>query len=314
MYTGKGGSVNVPSWVLVLRFFQLFFAILIIALTAYPLSVSNGGPMQPALIATLVIACITVLPIIIIATPLHLIQHKLYDPRLVLISDGIECLFWLGAWSALASYQRIFRWYGSAGVWDGFRFDEVCGSCRRAWRVGNAATVFAAFEFLLFLATTLIFLHYYHCHCADILAPGLGGRDKGSGTTTSHSHSNTKAGAAMSMATSAPAPAPVTTGNPEAGTTGRGVSGTSHEAAERSIQPFTHPNLEQNTSSGEPGVWNRAANCPQNENEYTSHGNTGPAYDVPYPTIPRHGGYGSGCGNGSNNGYGTGTGNGGAAV
>lgn len=42
----KGGAVPLPRWILALRAFQLFFAILIIALTAYGLSIYSGGPVS----------------------------------------------------------------------------------------------------------------------------------------------------------------------------------------------------------------------------------------------------------------------------
>lgn len=46
MYMLKGGAVPLPRWILVLRAFQLLFAILIIALTAYGLSIYSGGPVS----------------------------------------------------------------------------------------------------------------------------------------------------------------------------------------------------------------------------------------------------------------------------
>jgi hypothetical protein len=55
----------------------------------------------------------------------------------------------------------------------------VCRKCRSAWRNGVAATVFAAFEFLLFLVTTLTFIYYYHHHIAGTTAPGLSPRSGG---------------------------------------------------------------------------------------------------------------------------------------
>ena len=45
----KGGAVPVPRWILVFRFLQLFFAVLIIALISFSLSVNGGGPVSSTL-------------------------------------------------------------------------------------------------------------------------------------------------------------------------------------------------------------------------------------------------------------------------
>ncbi|KAF2185059.1 hypothetical protein K469DRAFT_688275 [Zopfia rhizophila CBS 207.26] len=197
MYMLKGGALPIPCWILVVRFLQFFSAVLILGLTAYPLSVYGGGPIQPALIATIIIAILTIIPILVLTTPLHLIQLKVYDPRVALAMDGFAALFWLGALAALASYQRIFRYYGREGhrrrdldikVMDMRRalrrelelrlidieFEE-CYKCRKAWRTGTAAAWFSVVEFFLFLFTTLMSLYYYHCHMTDIPVPGTGG-------------------------------------------------------------------------------------------------------------------------------------------
>ena len=47
MYMLKGGAVPIPRWILVFRFLQLFFALLIIALISFSLSVNGGGPVSP---------------------------------------------------------------------------------------------------------------------------------------------------------------------------------------------------------------------------------------------------------------------------
>lgn len=192
MYMLKGGAVPIPRWILVFRFLQLFFAVLIIALISFSLSVNGGGPLQPGLIPVLVIACLTTLPILVFTTPLHLAQRRIYDPRIALCMDGIALLFWLGAFAALAAYQRIFKDYGfgicgyskrNAHVPlmgsnrarallvtrndDGDILDYYGhGRCARAWKTGAVAAWFSGVEFFLFLLTTLIFLYYYHLHMA----------------------------------------------------------------------------------------------------------------------------------------------------
>ncbi|KAF2786647.1 hypothetical protein K505DRAFT_422288 [Melanomma pulvis-pyrius CBS 109.77] len=176
MYMLKGGAVPLPRWILVLRAFQLLFAILIIALTAYGLSIYSGGPIRPPLIATIIIAVLTVIPILILTTPLHLAQRKIFDARMAMLLDLFALLFWLAAFTALASYLDIFRYYGRGTGGFNFEFNE-CRKCRRAYRSAIAATVFAAFEFLLFLLTTLVFVYYYHCHLTGVTAPGLGRRE-----------------------------------------------------------------------------------------------------------------------------------------
>ena len=49
MYMLKGGAVPIPRWILTFRFLQLFFAILIIALISFSLSVNGGGPVSSTL-------------------------------------------------------------------------------------------------------------------------------------------------------------------------------------------------------------------------------------------------------------------------
>ncbi|KAF2266360.1 hypothetical protein CC78DRAFT_542599 [Lojkania enalia] len=178
MYMSKGGAVPIPDWILIFRFFELIFALMTIALTAFSLSVNGGGPLQPPLIATIIIACFTVIPILILTTPLHLAQRKIYDARIALLLDGFAMLFWLGALAALASYQRIFRDYGKNNF---FFYDKytVCTRCRRAWRTGATAAWFSGVEFFLFLFTTLTFIYYFHCHLAGIPAPGVLYQGKG---------------------------------------------------------------------------------------------------------------------------------------
>src|SRR6266568_4922296 len=75
-------------------------------------SILTHQKLQPGLIPVLVIACLTILPILVFTTPLHLAQRRIYDPRIALCMDGIALLFWLGAFAALAAYQRIFKDYG----------------------------------------------------------------------------------------------------------------------------------------------------------------------------------------------------------
>ena len=45
----KGGAVPILRWILVFRFLQLFFAVLIIALISFSLSVDGGGPVSSTL-------------------------------------------------------------------------------------------------------------------------------------------------------------------------------------------------------------------------------------------------------------------------
>ena len=46
MFGLRGGAVGVPRWILGFRIFQLLLAFLIIALTAYGLSIYSGGPVN----------------------------------------------------------------------------------------------------------------------------------------------------------------------------------------------------------------------------------------------------------------------------
>jgi hypothetical protein len=94
----------------------------------------------------MVIAVLTVVPILVLVTPLHLAQRKIYDPRISLLLDLFALLFWLAAFTALASYLDIFKYYGrdednifTVGV-------DECRKCRRSYESAIAATVFAALE------------------------------------------------------------------------------------------------------------------------------------------------------------------------
>lgn len=109
--------------------------------------------LQPPLISTLVISCLTIIPVLLLTMPLNLAQRKMYDPRIALFLDDFAMLFWLASFAALASYHHIFRTWGgnidevnnyNEAVWIiGWR---NCWSCRKAWRTGGAATVFAGVE------------------------------------------------------------------------------------------------------------------------------------------------------------------------
>lgn len=101
--------------------------------------------LQSPLIALIIISVLTIVPILLLTTPLHMIQRKVYDPRIALLLDGFALLYWIAVFAALASYHRIYKYWGL----DNGRYDfdfAFCGRCRRAWRTGVAATVFAAIE------------------------------------------------------------------------------------------------------------------------------------------------------------------------
>jgi hypothetical protein len=86
-------------------------------------------------------------PILLLTTPLHLMQRKFYDPRIALMLDGFAMLYWLAAFTAMACYHDIFRSYGRGfTVFAGDSDFVECRSCRKAWRTGTAATVFSAIE------------------------------------------------------------------------------------------------------------------------------------------------------------------------
>lgn len=93
----------------------------------------------------IIISILTLIPILVLTTPLHLAQRKMYDPRIALLMDGFAMLYWLANFAALASYQNIFRYYGRDFAVVDIEFEE-CFTCRRAWRTGLAATVFSAVE------------------------------------------------------------------------------------------------------------------------------------------------------------------------
>ena len=130
---------------LVFRFLQLFFAILVIGTAAYPLSIDGGGPLQSPLIATIIAGVLTILPILPLVVPLQISQRRLYDPRNALVLDLLAALFWLASFVALVSYLDVFSDYGRQLRVGDIVF-VVCGKCRSSWRSGVAAVTFAAIE------------------------------------------------------------------------------------------------------------------------------------------------------------------------
>ena len=97
------------------------------------------------MISTIIIAVLTLIPILPLTTPLHIFQRRLYDPRIALVLDLVAALFWLASFAALASYLDIFHEYGRnlRVANDAFK---VCRKCRGAWRSAVAAAVFAVIE------------------------------------------------------------------------------------------------------------------------------------------------------------------------
>lgn len=95
--------------------------------------------------STIVVAILTLLPILPLTTPIHVSQCRFYDPRIALSVDLVAALFWLASFAALASYLDIFHEYGkNRGVVDDAL--SVCTKCRGAWKSGVAAAFFAAIE------------------------------------------------------------------------------------------------------------------------------------------------------------------------
>ncbi|KAF2810123.1 uncharacterized protein BDZ99DRAFT_476330 [Mytilinidion resinicola] len=285
MYKLKGGAVPLPRWILVFRLLQLIFAVLVIALTSYSISINKGGPLRPGIIAVLIIAILTIFPILLFTTPLHLSQRRLYDPRIALFGEGIATLWWLGAFAALATYQRIFHNYAyfyqnfkrdegvleeRAVYYDGWRCDG--GRCRRAWKTGTAATVFAAFEFLLFFLTTVLFLYYYHAHMAGVPVSGISGHHKG-GLEAGAVGAGVGAGAGTHHENHAMNEMPATTGPTGVGA-GNGVTG--HHNGQ-SMGQYNGPSATGTNGSGVVG----------NAGDYGRHS------DIPHPDRPpREGAYG----------------------
>ncbi|KAF2876472.1 hypothetical protein BDV95DRAFT_602450 [Massariosphaeria phaeospora] len=269
VYMPRGGAVPIPRWVLGLRAFQLLFAILTLALTAYALSIRGGGPLQPPLVATIIISILTLVPILLLTTPLHLVQRKFYDPRTALLLDGIALLFWLGSFAALASYHRVYWVYGRENffVLSGF---DVCRKCRAAWRAGTAATVFAAIEFLLFLLTTLLFIYYYHAHLADETVPGVPRRE-------THKAESAIAGTAVDNTTGPRHVANGTTGTHHSPT---GATGTIHSASAHRREQHQLNDLPPQTSP----VNNVPASSTQSGG---THGGIVAHSTPPYPDTPR---------------------------
>ncbi|KAL1623591.1 hypothetical protein SLS56_008231 [Neofusicoccum ribis] len=139
---------------------RLFFALLIVGLTAYALSVQSGSQIRPALILTLIFAVLTVFPIFPFTLPL---STALVHPLGTLVSDFLGTLFWLASLVALASYLRVFSYYRKV---ESIPWAPGAPKIARAWRCGVAACVFAALELLLFLVTLKLFAYFYHHHRA----------------------------------------------------------------------------------------------------------------------------------------------------
>ena len=99
--------------------------------------------LETPLIATLIIAILTLFPILVLVTPLHIIQRKCFDPRLALLLDGFALLYWTATFAALASYHDVFSYYGLEQGSAVSVFGD-CTGCRSAWRSGVAATILSA--------------------------------------------------------------------------------------------------------------------------------------------------------------------------
>jgi hypothetical protein len=114
-------------------------------ISAYLGMLTGATKLQSPLIALIIISALTIVPILLLTTPLHMAQRRIYDPRIALLLDGFALLYWIAVFAALASYHRIFKYWGLENGFTDFEFD-VCTRCRRAWRTGVAATVFAAIQ------------------------------------------------------------------------------------------------------------------------------------------------------------------------
>jgi len=130
------------AFALPLRVAEGVLAIIILGLTAYDASAWSGPwhSWSPAEINyTIFVSVWTLLALIyLILAPLHFptAAHKFG----VLAAEAVTMIFWFAAWIALAS--MLGNW-GCGQSW---------GPCRAA----TAATVFGAFEWLLWCATTVM--------------------------------------------------------------------------------------------------------------------------------------------------------------
>ncbi|KAF4309181.1 hypothetical protein GTA08_BOTSDO02839 [Botryosphaeria dothidea] len=154
----RHNPVLLPTWFPAIRATQLFFALLIIGLTAYSLSMHSASPIHPALVLMIITAVLTVVPVFPLTIPL---SKAVVHPVGTLVSDFFATLLWLSSLVALASYLRIYNYYRKV---ENIPFAPRAPRIARAWRCGVAACVFAAIELLLFLATLKIFAYYYHHH------------------------------------------------------------------------------------------------------------------------------------------------------
>jgi hypothetical protein len=101
--------------------------------------------LKAPLISTIIIAVLTLLPVLPLTIPLHISQCRLYDPRIALVLDLVASLFWLASFAALVSYLDVFHEYGKALTVVGETF-QICSKCRGAWKSGAAAAAFAIIE------------------------------------------------------------------------------------------------------------------------------------------------------------------------
>ncbi|KAJ9645254.1 hypothetical protein H2201_005600 [Coniosporium apollinis] len=154
---------------------------------------TDGTQIRPALMPTLIIAILTIIPILPLTTVLAPSHRGFHDARAALLADGTATLFRLASFTALACYERIYYNAYDIGdycrrkrdlVYDKYsdyaRYEDIrYGKARRVWKTGAAVAWFGGIEFLLFLITTLVFVYYHHHHLDGTSAPGLGGRNAG---------------------------------------------------------------------------------------------------------------------------------------
>ncbi|KAK4962138.1 hypothetical protein LTR28_004744 [Elasticomyces elasticus] len=106
--TRTGHAVPLPRWTLGIRALQLALAIVILGLVCYVQHVYRDTYLQRSTIPTLLIAILTILPILPLATPLLRPLRQYYNPVAALAADLFATLFWLAAMAVLAAYTAVF--------------------------------------------------------------------------------------------------------------------------------------------------------------------------------------------------------------
>jgi len=164
---GRSHILALPFWVAIIRAFQLGLALLVMILTAYAASVFGEGFFEGYGMAWFTFAWTVIFLLYIFVAPLYFPQFYLYWAQLGI--EIVTVIFWLSTFALLA--EESAAWNDVEGVVDAansidgqFGVNEVFPNFNSAINATKAATGLAALNWLLFVATLILFGLSVHKH------------------------------------------------------------------------------------------------------------------------------------------------------